>query len=212
VKRRARIVAVLLLLAGGGLLGRDAWLAAKGALAEVLIAQAFAAHLEDGARHRPWDWADTWPIARLGVERLGVRRFVLSGATGGSLAFGIGHVDGSAAPNETGNCVLAGHRDSWARFLLRVRIGDRLQLTSHGGRGEYVVRETRVVDRNDAGVLAPTRDGRLTLLTCWPFDGLVGGPLRYAVICERVGRLTPTASGCDRAAPRPSESPACSPA
>ena len=51
-------------------------------------------HLADGEAHPPWRWADTSPIARLEVPRLGVRRVVLAGATGAVLAFGPGHIHG----------------------------------------------------------------------------------------------------------------------
>jgi len=73
-----------LLGGGGALLGEQAWLSVKASLAERLIEHAFAAHLEDGGVHRPWRWADTHPIARLEVPRLGVERIVLAGASGSS--------------------------------------------------------------------------------------------------------------------------------
>src|SRR5262249_22164287 len=108
--RRALLAgAGLLLAAGGALLGRGLYLEAKGALARILIERALAAHLQDGRPHRPWSWADTTPIAVLELHRLSVRRVVLEGASGTSLAFGVGHIDGTARPNSPGTCVLAGH-------------------------------------------------------------------------------------------------------
>jgi sortase A len=209
MKRRAQVVAALLVAAGLLLLGRDAWLLGKAALAEVLISRAFAAHLDDGAPHRPWDWADTHPIARLEVPRLGVERFVLSGASGTSLAFGVGHVDGTAFPNTGGHTVLAGHRDTRLRFLRHLKVGDRLRVQTRGSDTEYVVESLRIVDHEDGSVLQPTIDDRITLLTCYPFDGLIGGPLRYAVTATRTDALKP-ASDSGRAAPPPSGTPSCS--
>ena len=38
-------------------------------VAGILIDRAFETHLKDGLPHRPWSWADTYPIARLEVPR-----------------------------------------------------------------------------------------------------------------------------------------------
>src|SRR5258706_11811255 len=145
--RRAGLVlaGLLLFVPGGLLLGRCGYLEAKGALASCLIERALQAHLRDGKPHRPWAWADMHPIALLEVGRLGVRRAVLRGATGESLAFGAGHVDGTAWPNARGHSVLAGHRDRGFAFLKDVRRGDRLRLRTAGAVRDYVVDDTRVV-------------------------------------------------------------------
>lgn len=173
--------AILLLGAGGALLGHRGYVEAKALLAGRLIDRALAAHLRDGKPHRPWTWADTYPIAILELERLGIRRSVLAGASGTSLAFGVGHIDGTAWPNAPGNCVLAGHRDRAFAFLEEVRPGDVLRLRTAGSDREYVVDGTAIVARTDTGALQPAGDHRLTLLTCYPFNGLLRSPWRYVV-------------------------------
>lgn len=185
--RRASLAGALLLLAAAGFfLGRDAYLEAKALVARRLIARAFAAHLRDGRLHRPWSWADTAPIALLEVRRLGVRRCVLAGASGSSLAFGLGHIDGTAPPNTPGNCVLAGHRDREMAFLERVRPGDVLRLRSARASQDYVVDGIRVLERTDIAPLRPTDADRLTLVTCYPFGGLLRSPWRYVVTAARM--------------------------
>ena len=180
--RRLLVVgAVLMLGAGGVLLGHRGYLEAKAILARRLIDRAFAAHLRDGKAHRPWRWADTYPIASLELARLGIRRSVLAGASGTSLAFGVGHIDGTAWPNAPGNCVLAGHRDGALAFLEKVRPGDVLRLRTAGSIREYVVDGSAVVARTDTGALQPASDRRLTLVTCYPFNGLLRSPWRYVV-------------------------------
>ena len=186
-RRTLPALGLLMLVAGLGLFAERGYLCAKAALAEVLIARAFAAHLEDGRAHRPWSWADMEPIARLKVPRLKVRRYVLSGSSGTSMAFGIGHVDGTARPNRPGNCVLAGHRDSWLEFLGEVEVGDKLDLSTRESARRYVVRDIRIVDRLDTEALEPTADARLTLVTCYPFDALGPGRQRYVVTCGPEG-------------------------
>lgn len=178
--------ALLPLLLGGVLVGERVWLAAKARVAVVLIERAFTAHLEDGAPHPPWDWADTWPLARLEVPRLGIERIVLAGATGATLAFGPGHVDGTARPGSSGNVVLAGHRDTTFAFLRNLSAGDVVRLRTRGGVELFRVERLEVRDMHDADVLAPTAEPTLTLITCYPFDRLVGGPQRYVVTCVRL--------------------------
>jgi sortase A len=185
--------AVVALASGTALLGEEAWRAGKAHLAGRLVAAAFARHLADGGTHRPWAWADTHPIARLEVDRLGVRRHVLAGAHGPSLAFGPGHVDGTAPPNRSGHCVIAGHRDTWFAFLRHLRAGDEVRLLTREGARLWVVEDARIVPETDLAVLEPTAADRLTLVTCWPFGGPPGSPWRYAVAC----RPAPVAAAVD---------------
>lgn len=161
---------------------------AKAALAPVLMARAWQATLDNGGRvHKPWPWADTWPVARLSVPQLGIDQFVLAGATGNALAFGPGLDAAGAQPGGPGTAVIAGHRDTHFRFLQRLEPAMTLQLQLRDGRRlAYRVGEARVVDTRQA-VAAPTRRGptRLELVTCFPFDALrAGGPLRYVVGLE----------------------------
>jgi sortase A len=181
-ERLARRSAAVLLALGAIVLGQQAWLSAKATVAARLIDRAFAAHLSDGAPHAPWGWADTHPVARLEIPRLGLRRTVLAGASGSSLAFGPGHIDGTAAPNTPGNCAIAGHRDSWFAFLARLQLGDQILLRSHDVERGYIVAELLVVDEHDLRVVEPTAERRLTLITCYPFGDVRRSPLRYVVI------------------------------
>ena len=174
----ARATGAALLLVAAVLFGEGAWMRAKAAVASVLIARSLEATLRDGRPRPPWSWADFHPIARLEVPRLGVSQPVLSGATGSTLAFGLGRIDGTSL-------AIAGHRDTWAAFLRDVRVGDALVLEEPGGSHRYRVRAVRVVAAEDVGVLEGTED-RLTLVTCWPFGGLTRSRLRLAVEADRV--------------------------
>ena len=185
MRRAAAVCGLALLAAGGVLLTEQGWLTAKACVAEVLIDRALERHLADGGTHRPWGWADMHPVATLEAPRLGVRRVVLSGATGATLAFGAGHVHGTARPNARGNCAVAGHRDGRFAFLERLEPGDEIVLRSHSGTMRYEVTARKVTDRRDASVLEPTVTNRLTLITCYPFGGLRRSELRYVVVCER---------------------------
>jgi sortase A len=175
----AALLVAAVVLGGDGL-----WLHAKAVLAQALLARAWSAAEAGDARPRPWPWADTWPVARIEVPRLGVDEIVLAGASGRVLAFAPGHVDGTPLPGEPGNAILAGHRDTTFRFLERLAPGDEIRTELPGGReAVFTVDSTRVQDAADPWAFeAPDGATVLTLATCWPFDSPVpGGRLRYVV-------------------------------
>jgi sortase A len=182
VKRRLTIAACCLSLAAAtALFGEQGYVWLKACVAEQRIADAYAVYLRNGHAHPPWSWADTHPVARLGVPRLSVEHTVLAGATGSSLAFGPGHIDGTASPNAPGRCVIAGHRDTVFRFLADLRRGDRLWLETHQGRVHY-----RVVSRSVGTAWKPRPEvspgeRQLVLVTCWPIDGIVAAAERLMV-------------------------------
>jgi sortase A len=184
---RRRLLAAILVLGGGTLFGRGAYIYAKARVAQVLLHRAWTRTLAGERGVKPWPWADTWPVARLAIPKAHADFIVLAGASGRTLAFGPGHLDGSARPGEPGNCVLSAHRDTQFASLSEIGRGDEIVLeTPDGRRGVYRVERTSVVDRRDTRVLAPLESPlespTLTLVTCWPFDAVTaGGPLRYVV-------------------------------
>lgn len=163
--------------------GKGVWIYIKAELAQVLLERAWAATKAGENEVQPWNWADTWPVARLRAPRLGVSRLVLAGATGRTLAFGPGHHLGSARPGARGNTVLAGHRDTHFAFLHDLEQGDQLWLETPDGEEQlYRVESMSVVEQSRTEALEPTADAALTLVTCYPFDAVLpGGPLRYVV-------------------------------
>ncbi len=183
--RRLWIVLPLLLF-GAWQGGHGAFIHAKAILAQHLLRQAWARTQAGEAEARPWSWADTWPVARLRVERLGVDRIVLAGASGRTLAFAPGHVDGTPAPGAPGTSVIGGHRDTNFSFLRDLRPQDEIALeTPDGAIRRYRVAGTRIVDHRRANIVLAGEASRLALVTCYPFDALrPGGPLRYVVEAE----------------------------
>jgi sortase A len=169
--------------------GEAAYIQAKAWLAQRLIAAAWDRSLASGAAVKPWPWADTFPVARLEAPRQGAVLMVLAGASGRTLAFGPGHVDGTPLPGDPGNAVISGHRDTHFAFLRELRSGDLLVVHSASGRlVRYIVSGIEVVRNKDVRVLLDTGDDRLTLVTCYPFDSpMPGGSLRYVVVATRVG-------------------------
>jgi sortase A len=190
LRRRWRILALLLALLAAWQLASAASLPAKAWLAQLLIHRAWATALATGTAPPPWPWADTEPVARLRVPALGVDQIVLAHATGRTLAFGPGHLDGSPTPGAPGLSIVSGHRDTSFAFLARLAPGAGLELQrSDGRRIAYRVSRVDIVDARRVR-LPRIADGpsRLMLTTCYPFDALLpGGPLRYVVLAEAAG-------------------------
>jgi sortase A len=172
------------------------WIPAKAALAQVLISNAWQRALDGEDSPRPWPWADTWPVGKLGVPRIGKTVFVLANASGHALAFGPAHVAASAAPGQMDNVVLAGHRDTHFAFLRELEEGDEITLETSAGAAVYRVAGTRVVHESQMEILDRSGRPELTLLTCYPFGAVVpGGPLRYVVHASMVVGTEPVAPG-----------------
>lgn len=84
----------------------------------------------------------------------------------------VGHLQGTAWLNGTGNIVLGGHsqypngRAGIFAALYRVGIGDEIYLWENGSERRYIVAEIRSVNFRDLSVIHPTAHNRLTLITC----------------------------------------------
>jgi sortase A len=184
--RKKAIVALALALTGIVLVGDGTYLYAKAQLAQFLLERAWQQTLDGAGPVKPWSWADTWPVAKISFPGQQKSYIVLAGASGRTMAFGPGHVDGTAAPDQGGNCAIAGHRDTQFDVLRELSVGDTIELQTRDGIViRYRVEQTVVLDRRDTSVLEPSSDRRLTLITCWPFDAInPGGNERYAVIAS----------------------------
>lgn len=187
MRRLSQLLLVVLLVSGSWLAVDGLYIEAKAWLAQVLLQSAWREAEEGGERVRPWPWADTWPLARMEVERLKVDQVVLAGASGRTLAFGPGHIEGTAMPGTRGNSVISGHRDTHFRFLQHLQPGDQIGITRpDGSHIRYAVMQLSVQSEEDTWLLRPT-PSRLTLITCYPFDALIpGGAERFVVIAEPV--------------------------
>jgi sortase A len=151
---------------------------AKAWLGQVLLERAW----RSGAGE-PWSGADIRPLARLFAPATGDSVLVLDSASGKAMAWGPGHVAGTATPGAPGLSAVGGHRDSHMAFLGRLGPGDELVLSRSDGRDQvFAVTHAEVVDSRVWRYPAIT-DGppRLALTTCWPLDAGTPGPYRLVV-------------------------------
>ena len=185
--RLSYAAAAALALAGLWLIGDALYMRAKAMVAQVLLERAFAAEVTSGAIVKPWSWADTWPAARIEVPRLKARAIVLAGGSGQALAFGPGHLERTPAAGEPGTAVYAAHRDTHFAFLGSIEAGDEIVVTRRDGvTTHFRVTHAKVV-RWDSSGIDPAAPGRhLALVTCWPLDSAIAGPLRYVVYADLV--------------------------
>lgn len=136
--------------------------------------------------HKPWLWADTWPVAKLLVPRHGIEQIILAGDSGSSLAFGPGLSLAGAAPDTPGTTLISGHRDTHFRFLSDIELNETLYLQTTKQTERYQVYALRIVDSKSYKIPSSAVDQTLILATCYPFDSITsGGTLRYLIFASK---------------------------
>lgn len=120
-------------------------------------------------------------LGRIEIPRLGIAAMVREGDDDATLAVAVGHVPGTAQPGESGNVVLAGHRDTFFRALRGIRRRDAIRISTPRRQDDYVVDWTEVVGPKETKVLESSRKGTLTLVTCYPFGFVGRAPKRFIV-------------------------------
>jgi LPXTG-site transpeptidase (sortase) family protein len=119
------------------------------------------------------------------IPRLGVRAVVREGADDKTLARAVGLVPGGAYPGETGNTILAAHRDTFFRPLRKIRVDDRIRVVVPPDTYEYRVSSLKIVSPEETSVLQSRGVEELTLVTCYPFTFVGPAPDRFIVHAVR---------------------------
>lgn len=173
--RRIPLFANLLILVGAGLLVSPISHYVTGVRAQAGASVPSPAIREAG----PIPIGDA--VGRLEIPRVGLDFAVFEGVSESVLRKGPGHIPGTACPGlaaEPGNCVIAGHRDSFFRRLAGAREGDVVRFRSGPDERSYLLTTRRIVLPGEFGVMAPTAEARLTLITCYPFEWTGSAPYR----------------------------------
>jgi len=121
------------------------------------------------------------PLAVLLISKFQLRVPVIEGTDELTLNRGIGHIAGTARPDQEGNIGLAGHRDGFFRVLKDISRGDTIELQTTRATDHFVVDQIVLVRPDDVSVLQPTLGRSLTLVTCYPFYFIGSAPQRYIV-------------------------------
>jgi sortase A len=130
---------------------------------------------------------DGGSIGEIRIPRLGLAAIVAQGDSAAVLRRAVGHLSETALPGQSGNVVLAGHRDTFFRPLKLVRAGDAIVVETRDGDFDYVVEWTAVVRPTDIDVIEPTDRRTLTLITCFPFSYVGPAPDRFVVRARETG-------------------------
>lgn len=168
--------------------GHSLFIYSKANLAQVLITQSWNKTLAGEQQVRPWAWADTWPVARLEIPSIEHHYYVLAGSHGSSLAFGPGHLDGSAEPGERGTTVISGHRDTHFSFLEYLALNSVITLQGSDGKWtRYRVIERHITNIENGPWQINKDKNELHLVTCYPFNSPIpGGNLRHITIAKKI--------------------------
>jgi sortase A len=125
-------------------------------------------------------------IGEMEVPRLSLKIIVVQGDSERILRRAVGHIPETALPGQSGNVVLAGHRDSFFRRLRDIRSGDVITVKTRNAQFQYQVESTAVVPPGDVSVLQPSGGRTLTLITCFPFYYVGAAPDRFIVRARQV--------------------------
>jgi sortase A len=129
-------------------------------------------------------------IGRLSVLRLHLSAMVREGIDRKTLQLAIGHIPATALPGGIGNVGVAGHRDTFFRGLKDLKTNDEIQFSTVNGDFNYLVESLIIVGPEDVGVLAPSAENVLTMVTCYPFYYVGAAPKRFVVRARQVSPPT----------------------
>jgi sortase A len=115
---------------------------------------------------------DATPPTRIVIPKINVNAPIVDGVNWNDLKKGVGHLPGSANPGERGNMYLAAHNDIYGeifRDLELLNVGDEYTIYAGDEAFRYVVKERRIIDPSEIGVMLPTTEPVATLQTCYPY-------------------------------------------
>jgi sortase A len=114
---------------------------------------------------------------------------IIEGTNEDDLEKGVGHYKGSSFPNEQGQIVLSGHRDTVFRKLGELKLGDILAISTPKGTFSYKIEHTQIVEANDRSIITLQKNEEiLTLTTCYPFTFIGNAPKRYIITAKPIER------------------------
>lgn len=109
---------------------------------------------------------------RIQIPAIQVDAPIVQGDGWEQLKKGVGQHIGSANPGEASNLVLSAHNDVFGeifRNLDKLQPGDEVVLYTSQQSFSYTVETTMIVEPTQVEVMAPTSDGVVTLISCYPY-------------------------------------------
>ena len=136
-------------------------------------------------------------LTRLSIPSISFDAVVVEGTSNRALLLGPGHLADTPAPGDLGNSVISGHRDTFFRHIHELEKGDEILVQRNGKTFHYQVTGKNIVQPTDLSVVKPSKDARLTLITCYPTYYIGPAPERLVVTSKLIddseSSLSPTA-------------------
>ena len=125
-------------------------------------------------------------VGILQIPKLNADLPIVEGTDPDDLEKGVGHYKGSYYPEENGQIVLSGHRDTVFRNAGELEIGDELEVILPYGNFEYEITSTKIVEADDLSIITLQNESEeLLLTTCYPFSYVGNAPQRYIIYAKK---------------------------
>ena len=123
-------------------------------------------------------------LTRLEIPKISLDAIVVEGTSRRQLAIAPGHMAETSLPGEHGNAVITGHRDTFFRHIYELQKGDSILIHRNGKTFTFEVTGKQVVEPDDFSVIRPSKETRLTLITCYPTYYIGPAPQRLVVFSK----------------------------
>ena len=120
------------------------------------------------------------------IPKINAELAIIEGTDADDLERGVGHYKGSFYPEENGQIVLSGHRDTVFRKAGDLVLGDHLTMKMPYGDYTYEITGTKIVSADDTSIITlQNSEEELVLTTCYPFNYVGDAPDRYIIYAKR---------------------------
>lgn len=125
-------------------------------------------------------------VGLLEIDKIDGELPIVEGTDPDDLEKGVGHYKGSFYPDENGQIVLSGHRDTVFRRAGELEVGDELKIVLPYGEFSYQITSTKIVEADDQSIITlDDSQEELILTTCYPFRFVGNAPQRYIIYAKR---------------------------
>lgn len=121
------------------------------------------------------------------IPKISAELAIVEGTDPDDLEKGVGHYKDSFYPEENGQIVLSGHRDTVFRKLGELKLSDILEVQMPYGNYQYEITHTKIVGAEDTSIITlQDEEEELILTTCYPFSYIGDAPDRYIIYAKRI--------------------------
>lgn len=125
-------------------------------------------------------------VGLLSLPKIESELAIVEGTDPDELAKGVGHYKGSFYPEQGGQIVLSGHRDTVFKRVGELELGDELVMKMPYGEAAYEIVNTKIVDADDTSIITlQEQEEELILTTCYPFGYIGDAPERYIIYAKK---------------------------